>query len=113
MKIWFSNNKLEKILCDDRQMVREFGADNAKKIKLRLQALLAAESLADFEPGTPPERCHELEGALVGTFSFDVKHPFRLLFKPTKCASPRPADRREFWKSISEIEIIDVRDTHG
>lgn len=113
MKIWFENNKLENSLADDRQRVRAFGLDNAKKIKLRLDALLAAESLADFAPMTPPERCHELEGKLQGIFSFDVKQPYRLLFRPKVCANPRPVDLKEFWKSITEIEIIEVRDTHG
>lgn len=112
MKIWFQNSKLEKDLGDHRQTIRTYGAENAKKIQLRLQALLAAESLADFPPGTPPERCHELVGALAGTFSIDLKQPYRLLFTPKICAHPRPADRKDFWLSITEIEITDVRDTH-
>lgn len=113
MKIWFRNRKLEQDLNDYSQTVRAYGSENAKKIRLRLQALLAAESLADFPPGTPPERCHELLGDLAGTFSIDLKQPYRLLFIPKICADPRPADRKTFWSSVTEIEITEVRDTHG
>jgi len=34
-----------------------------------------------------PERCHELSGADKGTFSMDVKQPYRLLFKPIELES--------------------------
>lgn len=113
MEIWFSNKGLRDDLVDDTRRVRKFGAPNAKKLLLRLLALKAAETLADFEPGTPPERCHELKGDMAGTFSIDVKQPFRLLFRPKVHADPRPPDLKAYWKSITEIEIIDVRDTHG
>ncbi len=42
---------------------REYGVNMAKKLALRLAALYAADSLADFwPPNSGPERCHELKG---------------------------------------------------
>ena len=113
MKISFANNKLEKDLGDYRQTVRAYGTANADKIHLRLQGLLAAESLADFVPGTPPERCHELTGTSAGVFSIDIKQPYRLLFVPMVLADPRPDDLKAFWMTIKEVEIREIKDTHG
>ena len=73
---------------------------------------MAAESLADFwPPKTPPERVHELVGALSGTFSVDLKQPFRLLF-----TAPEVIDDEDMltrWKSIKKIEVLRIQDTHG
>src|SRR4051812_40053813 len=60
-------------LEDDAVCKRKFGAAMAKKLKLRFDALRAAESLADFwPPKSGPERCHELLGESKGVFSIDV-----------------------------------------
>jgi hypothetical protein len=67
--------------------------------------------------GTPksgPERCHELQGDLAGTFSIDVKQPYRLLFVPIEeKAPPDRSDEQARWASINAIEILTIEDTHG
>lgn len=87
----------------------------AQKIKLRLAALRAADSLNDFwPPKSGPERCHELKGNLAGTFSVDLKQPYRLLFKPSaESTSSDRSDEQERWKGITSIEILAIEDTHG
>ena len=94
---------------------RRFGAAMAKKLKLRFDALRAAESLADFwPPKSGPERCHELLGESKGVFSIDVKQPYRLLFLPTQSIAPSDrSDEHERWKSIKAVELLAVEDTHG
>lgn len=85
-----------------------------KKIALRLTALRAAESLGDFwPPKSGPERCCELTGDLAGTFSIDVKQPYRMLFK-SKDHSPKldPPDEQKRWKAIKAVEILAIEDTH-
>lgn len=83
MEIEIPDRKLKKALEDEKECRTRFGAEMAKKIRLRLAALEAAESLADFwPPSSGPERCHELKGNLAGTFSMDLKQPYRLLFNP-------------------------------
>ena len=94
---------------------RSYGADMTKKIALRLVALRAAESLGDFwPPKSGPERCHELKGDLAGTFSIDLKQPYRMLLKP-KEDPPKlgPPDEQQRWKSIKAVEILAIEDTHG
>jgi plasmid maintenance system killer protein len=87
----------------------------AKKIRLQMAAIQAAESLADFwPPSSGPERCHELIGNLAGTFSIDLKQPYRLLFEPIDPADVvRPSDERERWWTIKAIRIKGIEDTHG
>jgi len=87
----------------------------AKKLRLRLDALKAAESLADlWPPKSGPERCHELKGELSGTFSIDVKQPYRLLFRPLEAEVQKDrSDEHKRWKSITAIELIRIEDTHG
>jgi plasmid maintenance system killer protein len=112
MDIFISDKRLRKVIDDDATCRREYGADMAKKLALRLASLRAAESLADFwPPKSGPERCHELKGDRKGTFSVDLKQPYRLLFRATK--EPSVADEQERWKSITSIDITVIEDTHG
>jgi plasmid maintenance system killer protein len=115
MDISASDNKLRSALEDETVCKRQYGSDMTKKIMLRLSALRAAESLADFwPPNSGPERCHELKGDRIGKFSVDLKQTYRLLFKPsgTTSASDR-SDELQRWKSIMSIEILAIEDTHG
>ena len=114
MEIYASDKDLRRAIEDDAFCRRRYGQDMAKKIQLRLAALKAAVSLADFwPPKSGPERCHELKGGLAGTFSIDVKQPYRLLFKPieTENAEDR-SDEQTRWKKITAIELIAIKDTH-
>jgi plasmid maintenance system killer protein len=115
MKITVKNKKLLAALEDEQLCRRRYGAEMAKKISVRVASLSAAASLADFwPPMSRPERCHELRGKLDGTFSFDLKHPYRLLFKPAQeTNAPAQADERQRWQHIEAIEILDIEDTHG
>jgi plasmid maintenance system killer protein len=115
MEVHTRNKDLRIALDDDAFSRRRFGADMAKKLRLRLDALRAAESLADFwPPKSGPERCHELKGGLSGTFSIDLKQPYRLLFTPLEPeAHDDSSDERQRWKSITTIELIGIEDTHG
>jgi proteic killer suppression protein len=115
MEIYVGDNKLRKAIESEVECRRQYGADMAKKLTLRLAALRAAESLIDFwPPNSGPERCHELKGDLAGTFSVDLKQPYRLLFKPGAARLTGDfADEQQRWKSITSIEILAIEDTHG
>jgi plasmid maintenance system killer protein len=115
MQVFISNRKLKRTLEDDAERKRRFGAEMAKKIRLRMGALAAAQSLADFwPPESGPERCHELKGDSVGTFSMDLKHPYRLLFWPVDVLEGLdPADEKRRWQAIVAVEIVGIEDTHG
>ena len=115
MEISVRDNRLQAALQDESVCKRRYGSDMAKKIKNRVAALYAATSLADFwPPKSGPERCHELQGDLAGTFSIDVKQPYRLLFVPIEEEAPADrSDEQARWVSITAIEILTIEDTHG
>lgn len=115
MKISFRNKKLKREIEDDNERMKRYGLVMAKKIKLRMDALKAANSLADFLPSySGPERCHELTGNLAGTFSMDAKHPYRLLFWPVNLPDDIDIeDEKKRWQAIKEVEIQTIEDTHG
>ncbi len=113
MELFISDKKLLRAI-EDGSLSGRYGTVMAKKIQLRLDALRAAESLGDFwPPKSGPERCHELIGDLAGTFSVDVKQPYRLLFKPIEETPPKdPSDEKKRWESITSIEILAIENTH-
>ena len=113
------DNKLKRSLEHSRECHRRYGEPMGKKLRLRLDALAAAESLGDFwPPHSGPERCHELKGSLAGTYSMDVKQPYRLLFKqvedPSLPAVPNfnDMDGKDRWTAIRTIILVSVEDTH-
>jgi plasmid maintenance system killer protein len=115
MEIYVRDNRLRAALDDESVCKRRYGSDMAKKLKVRLAALRAAESLADFwPPMSGPERCHELKADLAGKFSVDLKQPHRLLFVPMEeDGRPDRSDERQRWASITVIEILEIEDTHA
>ncbi|HEY3744208.1 MAG TPA: type II toxin-antitoxin system RelE/ParE family toxin [Bryobacteraceae bacterium] len=114
MDLFISDKRLRKVVDDSGACRRQYGADMAKKLSLRMASLRAAESLVDFwPPKSGPERCHELKGERSGTFSVDLKQPYRLLFRPTGKPASEGADEQERWKSITSIDILAIEDTHG
>jgi plasmid maintenance system killer protein len=113
MHVTIPDKKLRRTIENDVERVKRFGAEMAKKIRLRMGALVAAESLLDFwPPYSGPERCHELKGDLAGLFSMDLKHPYRLLFKSLDDPEEY-TDQKQRWQSIKSVELTSIEDTHG
>jgi plasmid maintenance system killer protein len=114
MEIDVTDKKLRSALDNEAQYVRMYGADMAKKLSLRLAVLRAADSLVVFwPPKSGPERCHELKGERAGTFSVDLKQPYRLLFRPKSVTHlPDRLDEQARWSTITAIEIFGIEDTH-
>lgn len=110
-----AKGKLKAALEDESLCQKHYGRDMTKKIMMRVNQLRAADSLVDFWPPTSgPERCHELKGNLAGTFSIDLKQPYRLLFVPIEDNAPEDrTDEQKRWASITTIEIVAIEDTHG
>lgn len=79
--IEYAHRKLEKIFNDAVRLKKEYGAEQAQKIQRRLAVLEAAVNLAEV-PAEKPDRCHSLKGDRAGEFAVDLKHPYRLIFKP-------------------------------
>lgn len=112
MIISFGSWKLEKILSDEKALIRRYGPEQAKKIQQRLFELLAAENLEALRT-LPQIRAHELTGNRSGQISLDVKQPFRLLVTPDYENPPLKEDGGFDWKKIRKVKILKVEDTHG
>ncbi len=82
----------------------------AKKLRQRLADLEAASALEEMR--NLPGRCHELTGNLAGHLAVDLKHPYRLIFRPDHAPTPTKADGGLDWSQVTNILITDVRDYH-
>jgi proteic killer suppression protein len=112
MDITFRNEKLAEMFNSEKNLVREYGYEKAKKIKQRMAVLMAAACLEEV-PSHPPERKHELSGNRENQFAVDLKHPKRLIFEPNHNPLPRRPDGGLDLKKINAITIIEVEDYHG
>jgi len=82
-----------------------------RKLQQRLMELKAAPCLADISK-LPPPRCHPLSGDRDGQLSVDLEHPHRLIFIPTNDPIPLTEDGGLDWTKVTEIEIVEITDTH-
>jgi plasmid maintenance system killer protein len=82
-----------------------------RKLQQRLMELKAATCLADISK-VPPSRCHQLSGDRDGQLSVDLEHPYRLIFIPANDPIPVTKDGGFDWAKVTEIEIIEISDTH-
>lgn len=111
MKIVFLSNKLQKSLNSEAEMVKVYGKNRAKKLKMRLKVLSSAANLQEV-PQIPPDRCHLLKGDKKGSFAVDLEHPFRLIFRPEEPV-PCNTDGSIDLKRVTTIIIECVEDYHG
>jgi proteic killer suppression protein len=112
MEITFKTKKLKKICNEYKLSEKKFGSEQAKKLRLRLDELRAADSLEDISH-LPPPRCHELSDNMKGKFSVDLKQPYRLIFEPNEERLPLKDDGGINKERIRKIKILSVEDTHG
>jgi proteic killer suppression protein len=74
--------------------------------------MAAASTLAVL--GTLPQaRCHELAGDRKGQLAVDLKHPYRLVFRPANNPVPLKPDGGLDWAKVTAVTILEVVDYHG
>jgi proteic killer suppression protein len=110
MEITFKNKKLLKVCNSEKELVKVYGKNCARKISLRLDDLQAVTNLEVFK--TLPGRCHELKGNRKGQLSLDLEQPLRLIFEPSNEEVKFKEDGGLDWNSVIAVKIIDVEDTH-
>jgi len=103
---------MQKACNSERESDRLWGPENARKIRLRITDLTAADSLAQVFL-LPAARCHELKGGRAGQFAVDVRHPFRLVFEPANDPVPVRDDGGIDLPKVTKVRILDVEDYHG
>lgn len=111
MEINFHSRKLQKIFNHDRELIRVYGLNMAKKIKNRMALFEAAENLEDV-PTVPPYRRHELGQNRKGQFAVDLIQPYRLVFQPNHNPLPRKLDGGLDLQKITSIVILEMEDYH-
>jgi proteic killer suppression protein len=109
--ILFQTRRLEKQCSSETTLVKTFGAKRAKKIRLRLDQLRAADHLQIMR--TLPGRCHELTENRKGQLAVDLDGPNRLIFEPADNPQPLKEDGGLDWGRVTAIRILEVEDYHG
>lgn len=110
MNISFKSKKLQDICNSDKELGKKYGKVCARKIRARLDDLLAAPNLEVFR--NLPGRCHELKGDRKGQLSLDLEHPLRLIFEPDGDNVQMKEDGGLDWSSVKATVILGVEDTH-
>ncbi len=114
MDISFSQKRLEKLVSDETRLNKKFG-HFARYVRLRLDLLRAARTLADV-PTAPPPRCHQLGGDRDEVFAVDVKtkaDKWRIEFRVANAPVPRRADGGIELRSVTAIEIIEISEHYA
>ena len=111
MKIYFKTKKLEKVCSKKKESVKAVGDKNSQRLLQRMMELKAADTLNDIS-NLPPARCHELSGNRKRQFSVDINRNYRLLFISANDPTPEKDDGGLDKNRITEIEIIEIEDTH-
>jgi proteic killer suppression protein len=108
--ILFKERKFEKQCNQRSELVRAHGGRRAELIRARLDALRAATCLEDLRH--VPGRLHELKGNRKGQLSFDLDHPYRLIFIPNHKPVPSTEDGGMDWRRVAAVKILGIEDTH-
>ena len=110
MKIEFKTKTLEKNLCDEREMQKEYGA-LANKLRIRMGMLSSAENLAEISH-LPPFKRHELIGNRKGQYGIYINENYRLILEPNHNPVPVKPDGGYDLTRITSVRILDVEDYH-
>ena len=108
LDIFFRTKKLQKQCSDDREAVKAFGRNRAKRIRQRLDDLHAAQNLDDMR--SLPGRFHPLIGDRSGQFSLDLDGPYRLIFEAVVLEEGDAKDLD--WSKVMAVRILGIEDTH-
>lgn len=105
MQLTYKTDKLQK-LCENpkynKELVKKYGIEVAKKLPLRIKELKAFDNLNDV-PTCLPYRRHKLKGDLKDNFAINITNQYRLIFK-NKDNNIIIEDLR----NIKDIEILEV-----
>lgn len=110
MDILFGSKKLEQLCHDDKLATRTYGAPSARKLRARLDDLIAAANLS-YAPKLPG-RFHGLTGDRAGQYSLDLHGGWRVVFEPANEPLPLRADGTLDISKVTTIKVVYVGDYH-
>lgn len=101
MELSYKTNKLETLCSSEREMQRR-RPDLKKKLRLRMNALRAADTIGDLLADDPGGRWHPLQGDLAAYWAGDLSGNWRLLIEPIPAGT----------LSATQAIVIDTVDYH-
>ena len=110
MKIDFLSAKDKEFFESSKQVTKAHGPENAKKLKVRLDDLDAAQSMEDMRHLAG--HWEELQNDRKGQFSARLHGGLRLIVKPQKQPPPSTPDGGLDWTTIDSIYIVEMVDYH-
>jgi plasmid maintenance system killer protein len=110
VELSFKTSKLAKVLNSEQELIRNYGADNGRRIGLRLQNIRDAATLEELSR-IPQTRVHQLIGNRNEQISVDAKHPYRLILISDHDEAPRKPDGGLDWAHITKVQLIEIADT--
>lgn len=111
MQVEFPDARSQGLFNSDRELKREFGPENARMIRRRLDDLKAVTTLENARG--LPGRLEELRGNRKGQFSIRLVGGARLIFRPSANPVPTKQDGGIDLMEIRSIMIVSVEDYHG
>lgn len=97
----YKDNKLKKLCTNEREMQRK-RPDIQKKLRLRIKALRAADTVGDLPENDPGGAWHDLNGKRAGIWAGELSGNWRLLVEP---------DPLQSLSAVTAI-VIDIEDYH-
>ena len=110
MLIEFSDVRTREFFNSKRDLVRAYGAENAKLLRQRLDDLLAAHSLEVAR--SLPGKLEELKAGRKGHFSMRLKGGMRLILRPSEAPPPTKSDGGIDLAQVRTITIVEIGDYH-
>jgi toxin HigB-1 len=110
LDILFRSKKLEQLCHDDKLATRTLGAPSARKLRTRLDDLVAAANLGYAQK--LPGRFHALSGDRVGRFALDLHGGCRLVVEPANEPLPSRPDGALDLSKVTAIRVVYVGDYH-
>lgn len=110
LKIDFLSAKDKEFFESSKQVTKAHGPENAKKLKVRLDDLDAAQSMEDMRHLAG--HWEELQNDRAGQFSARLHGGLRLIVKPQKQPPPSKPDGGLDWPTIDSIYIVEMVDYH-
>ena len=110
LDILFASKELEQLCHDDKLATRTLGHLSAKKLRHRLDDLIAAANLG-YARGLPG-RFHGLAGKSSGQFALDLQGGHRLVVAPAHRPLPTLADGSLDLSRVTKITVAYIGDYH-
>lgn len=106
MELFFADRRFAEKCASRRSMQRSLGAEQAKRLEVRIQQLRRAENLADMRQVTA--RIHALSQDRTGLVALDLDGPNRLLIEPIP---PEGVDQWG-WADVRQVLVHEIVDYH-